>query len=222
MHSGPILVGSGKNRKKYFLDSNGVVMKNIWFRTENGNYYLDPYDGHAITDGIYTVDGKKYYFDGKGIAQKGYVKVDGKNYFFDQSNANMLNDGWITAKDGKTKYYADSNGELYTGYRKIGNRNYYFSVKDCHMMRNGVVTGPNNKLYYVAEDGHVLKNGVVQGKNGKQYFAAVDGHLMRGGWARGMHVKSRIGYSWYYYLDKSGVIREKIQLQTTSWPNYKP
>ena len=62
-----------------------------------------------------------------------------------------------------------------------------------------------------------MKGGVVTGPGGKQYYvSANDGHAMKGGWARGQAIKTRPGYSYYYYLDQTGRMRVTRQLPTST------
>ncbi len=144
---------------------------------------------------VQDYDGKMYYCAEDGHIMKGGIKEVRKGcfYYLDKTDGHVLKGGWISGS-GTKRFYAGKDGMLYTGFQTIGKQSFYFSVQDAHMMRSGVVTGLNDQKYYVAKDGHALKNG----------------------WARGQAVKAKPGYSNYYYLDETGVVRKTQQLPTNT------
>lgn len=145
---------------------------------------------------VQDYDGKMYYCAADGHIMMGCViKYYSGLYYLAAADGHVLKNGWVTGAGGK-KYFADKEGRLYTGFQTIGKQSFYFSMQDAHMMRSGIVNGSGGQRYYVHKDGHVMKNG----------------------WARGEALKSRTGYSNFYYLDSTGVVRATQQLPTSTKP----
>ena len=65
-------------------------------------------DGTAYTGWLTDTDGKRYYFDKKGIMQRGWLKLKGKKYYLDEDG--IMQTGTVTV-DGK-KYKLASDGSL--------------------------------------------------------------------------------------------------------------
>ena len=134
------------------------------WKTEDGNtyYYVE---GQPVT-GLKQIDGKKYYFDAKGVMVTGFLKKSGKIYYFDAdgvmatgwtkfddqwryfSAKGVMTVGWVT-KGGKT-YYFNTNGIMQTGWKKIGTSFYFFTSKG--LMHTGWLKYKGSK-YYLKEDG---------------------------------------------------------------------
>ncbi len=110
----------------YYVDSNGVMVKNTWVKVVNEdqdededpaeyNYYYMQSNGKAYkapeSENVRfrTIDGKKYAFDDDGKMLYGWVSLDGER----QTDE----DGW--AEDGL--YYLGSweDGAMKTGWQKI-------------------------------------------------------------------------------------------------------
>ncbi|MGG2024969.1 S8 family serine peptidase [Gottfriedia sp. S16(2024)] len=165
-----------------------------------------------IKTGWVVENGKKYYYNSKGVKVTGWATISGKNYYFDKSG--VMKTGWLTVS-GK-KYYLNSDGSRFSnGWKSISGKYYYFD-------KNGVVkTGwltVSGKKYYLNNDGSRVSNGwkSISGKNyyfdkngvvktgwltvsGKKYYLNSDGSRFSNGW------KSISGK--YYYFDKNGVVK---------------
>lgn len=115
--------------KSYCAKEDGTLYVNEWRDEEYDNYryyYLE--DGVRAEDGIYTIDGKQYYFDSCGRCKpSSAVTVDGKNYIADKTGAltEAGDDGWIEV-DGE-RYYAKDGQFLKACIEKIGDDYYYFT-----------------------------------------------------------------------------------------------
>ncbi len=187
-----------KDGKTYCVDEDGEFLTGK--QTVDGtDYYFSEKDGHKMTSGVVNAGGGTLYYlsakDGH-IMKGGWINAgDGKHYYA-QADGTLKCGAKFTAADGRD-YYTNSKGVRQSGVQSAGGKQYYFSVKDGHMMKGGLVTGPGGKQYYVS---------------------AKDGHIMKGGWARGQAVTGKPGYSWYYDLDKTGVVIRTVQHPTNSWP----
>lgn len=161
----------------YFNTSNARMVTNS-FKSWNGNtYYLQAYNGRAITSRqlwlsskiVYYFDWRgrmvknrligNYYYgsDGKGTwalrAASGLTTVSGKRYFFDE-DGRAVTDQWYTYNGAR--YYLGSDGAAYTGMRKIGDLRYIFGsdgvlVSSARTVYNGVAYRLD------PEDGHILE-----------------------------------------------------------------
>lgn len=77
------------------------------------------YEGGRKVKGIKTINGKKYYFDSKGVQHTGWQKYEDQYYFFKTANAgkgfmtvsDKINDITL-ASDGKAKLTEESRAKL--------------------------------------------------------------------------------------------------------------
>lgn len=114
--------------KYYYFQSTGKMAKSTWV----GKYYVDASGARTNktkTVGWSTVNGIKYYFDGKGNMVTGLVTISGQ------------------------KYYFDSDGRMMTGLREIGSKKYYF-YPDGHMAVS-ITLDVGTKQYTINEYGVV-------------------------------------------------------------------
>lgn len=104
----------------YIADVNGVLTKKTASGWISGTYYIE--NGKMCT-GWKQIGGKWYYFDSDGEAVKYRVTtIDDKRYFFNGDG--VMQTGWI--EKNNTRMYAQSNGVLATGWAKINGDWYYF------------------------------------------------------------------------------------------------
>ena len=78
----------------------------VW--TADGSNWLFMVDGTTYTGWLTDTDGKRYYFDKKGIMQRGWMKLKGKKYYLDEDG--IMQTGTVTV-DGQ-KYKLASDGSL--------------------------------------------------------------------------------------------------------------
>lgn len=141
--------------KKYFYDSNGEIVKNV-FKTINGKKYYFGSDGAAVTGQKKTISGKVYYFNSAGACYTGWKTISGKIWYFTESGSSMgaRVTGWKTI--GTKRYYLYKTGGRAVGWTKISGKTYYFSEK-------GVLkVGKTNKVSAKA----TKLNGLIINKKG--------------------------------------------------------
>ena len=108
--------------KRGLAESNGVIVekKNTWYKCEDqwGNvaWYYFGADGSLYTDGTYTVDGKKYYFEYGGEMASGPYQVydyDAEEWVWKVTNSDSTvieaKNTWVYYDGGETRSY-------YTGW----------------------------------------------------------------------------------------------------------
>jgi len=160
LRTGKLASGRTKIGRKYyyFKKTSHVMLANVWKRANGGycrfgangaqlfgiatvkgnTYYFDPDDYGIRATGQETVDGKKYYFDERGRAQKGFVKIGGKTYFYNSQGVMVT--GWVV--EGNKKYYFNKNtGVMTTGKVKIDGKTYDFGTKGYVTASAAEVTG---------------------------------------------------------------------------------
>lgn len=119
-------------------------------RNQNGwddkktSYFVN---GVKVT-GIYSIEGKLYYFDETGSLYKKFGKQDikGKTYYFDEDYS--LKTGAVQVKN-KVYYFLTETGELYEGeegVRQVEGKYYCFTEEGA--VQSGWYRDDKNKRYY--------------------------------------------------------------------------
>lgn len=132
-------------------DSGAIQETNDWVKYDGTWYFWR--DGDILKNGIYDIEGKKYYFNYDGEMQVGRIEIYDSNtsYLTDSSGALINTPGWNTYKNnwyymnadgsvrkdefikyGKDLYYVDSEGKVVTG-------DFYFNGKSYHTDSDGVI-----------------------------------------------------------------------------------
>lgn len=124
--------------KYYYLNPKTGVMKTGWFKVNGNKYYGTPSGSSmgARYKGFNTINGKRYYFNNKGVLQKGWVTVSGKKYYL--SAKGVVSTGW--KKISGKYYYFESNGQMRTGWLLYKGAYYYLNPK------NGVMVTGKKKI----------------------------------------------------------------------------
>ncbi len=156
-----------------------------------------------------TIKKYTYYFNSKGILQKGFQKIKKKLYYF-ESHGRLVT-GWFTTPDGK-KYYANKNGVVATK-KWVGK--YYLQADGSMAVNtwvNGKWVGPDGKFTGVYNNGWVKKGSKtyyydlnlqpVKGwliLSGKKYYLNPSTGVLMKGWIT-------VGGRKYYAHSSTGAI----------------
>lgn len=117
------------DNKLYYCDKKGV--RKTGLITVNGKrYYFDKKKNGAASTGWVTVNKKTYYMSGassrKYQAVVGWMQKGGKYYYFNTKG--IMQKGWL--QQGTRKYYLDpSTGVMLTGKQTISGKTYDFGTK---------------------------------------------------------------------------------------------
>ena len=175
--------GDGDATNSQWEDISGT---GTWHKsTASGRWWYGADEDNYASDGIYTIDGKQYGFNGKGQMVTGWrndIGEDGAWKYFEPSNGQMVRSEWRKSKDG-TWYYLDHNGDMATDMAvkaKDGNGYYYvdndgkwdgttLTTEDVNRLKHkiGYKNGTKNATpgyHPVFEDGSeiiTLKDGTV-------------------------------------------------------------
>ena len=136
----PAVYGSDENETPIIP----AAEKKVGLVIEDGVPYVYGEDGELIRNATPVVNGKKYYVNGEGIAQSGWLKltnwqmyfdpdtyeaaigithVDGKAYLFDENGVEILMSR-TEVINGK-KYWFQPDGTLMSGWCDLGDWNMY-------------------------------------------------------------------------------------------------
>ena len=168
-----------------------VITGDVW--------YVYGEDGELIRNATPVIDGKKYYVNGEGIAQSGWLRlagwqmyfdpetyeasvgiteINGKTYLFDENGVEILKSR-TEVINGK-KYWFQPDGSLLSGWCRLGDWQMYFDP-ETYEGACGIVSIEGNR-YAFDENGVLLKNATPL-INGKKYYVNQEGRL-RSGWLR--------------------------------------
>ena len=213
----------------YYFDNKGVMQKGI---TEiNGSRYLlgitsgklyknglatitsGETAGTYLTDGngkvktgFQNYQGDTYYFDNKGVMQKGITEVDGSRYLLGITSGKLYKNGLATITSGETAgtYITDENGKVKTGFQSIGSDTYYFNEKG--VMQKGITEVEGSRYLLGITSGKLYKNGlatITSGETAGTYITDENGKVQTG-W---------IDYNGEkYYADESGKLLNGVQI----------
>ena len=184
----------------YYAKSGGKLARNEWYEADGEliSYYGN--DGKAYADGIYTIDGEKYYFYSNGeVASSGVQKIDGQPYVIKNYKLYLLNyNGWTTVDENKfytiegepvrqkviridgALYGFDWYGNMIDGYTfrfyiydDDGNcigENYYTARSGGQLYENEWRIIDDYEAYYYGENGVQYRDGLYQIENNLYYF----------------------------------------------------
>ncbi|MFR2713964.1 MAG: phage tail tape measure protein [Pilosibacter sp.] len=141
--------GDGDATNSQWEDISGT---GTWHKsTASGRWWYGADENNYASDGIYTIDGKQYGFNGKGQMVTGWRNDIGDDnvwrYF--GSDGSMARSAWKKSKDG-TWYYLDHNGDMATDMAvkaKDGN-GYYYVDNDGKWDGTTLTTEDVNRLKY--------------------------------------------------------------------------
>ena len=212
----------------------GVLVKGWYTNSSKTTYYFgDNY--FAYGTGLYTIEGKQYYFQYERLVKSRNFVYDGKVYIADangvvtltdtagQTKWVQLNGAWYYLKDGValtntleeidgSYYYFNDEGLMLSCQTfEYDNHKYYADSNGVvAMKKNTWVQTDNGQTIYYKEDGGLAYDTTFTIDN-KLYKFSYDGYLERGT----VSVYDRDGTK-YYLTDESGVIN-----QTAGWKEYR-
>ena len=212
----------------------GVLVKGWYTNSSKTTYYFgDNY--FAYGTGLYTIEGKQYYFQYESLVKSRNFVYDGKVYIADsngvvtlmdttgQTKWVQLNGSWYYLKDGValtntleeidgSYYYFNNEGLMLSCQTfEYDNHKYYADSNGVvAMKKNTWVQTDNGQTIYYKEDGGLVYDTTFTIDN-KLYKFSYDGYLERGT----VSVYDRDGTK-YYLTDESGVIN-----QTEGWKEYR-
>ena len=186
---------------QYFF-AGGSQAKDQFLIGADGNLrYFDQGSGNMVTNRFaVNRNGDWFYFNGDGIALKGWQTIAGKTYFFDETgkqlkdtfipNGNTIS--YLNGTDG-TKvvnelihshdhwYLADNNGNLVSGFKTFNGKSYYFD-KITHVMTTNarVQDSNNNTVYYYNANGEQVSNTWVENDDSTWSYFGNDGGMLTG------------------------------------------
>ena len=212
----------------------GVLVKGWYTDSSKTTYYFgDNY--FAYGTGLFTIEGKQYYFQYERLVKSRNFVSDGKVYIADANGVVTLTD-----TTGQTKwvelngawYYLKDGVALTNTLEEIDGSYYYFN--DEGVMVSSQIFEYDNHKYYADSNGVVAmkKNTWAQTDNGETIYYKEDGGLVydttftidnklykfsyQGYLERGtVSVYDRDGTK-YYLTDESGVIN-----QAAGWKEYR-
>lgn len=142
--------GDGDATNSQWEDISGT---GTWHKsTASGRWWYGADEDNYASNGIYTIDGKQYGFNGKGQMVTGWrndIGDDGTWKYFEPSNGQMVRSAWRKSKDGAW-YYLDHNGDMATDMAvkaKDGN-GYYYVDNDGKWDGTTLTTEDVNRLKY--------------------------------------------------------------------------
>ena len=166
----------------YWLDANGMPLKNIWkFVTDEDGSKLAGYfgpDGKMLTEGMPTglqnIEGANYWIGEDGQPETNVWKEsDGKYYYFDGNGVQAQGKTGLQKIDGSNYWMNEDGSYAKSKWIVDGKKFYYFGADGKQATKTGLQT-VNGKKYYVNKDGTVKKNTSVIVK-GVRYFFGKDG-----------------------------------------------
>ncbi|MFH7309036.1 glycoside hydrolase family 70 protein [Weissella paramesenteroides] len=186
---------------QYFF-TGGSQAKDRFLIGADGNLrYFDQGSGNMVTNRFaVNQNGDWFYFNGDGIALKGWQTIAGKTYFFDETGK-QLKDAFIPNGDTITYlngtdgnkvvndlihshdhwYLADNNGNLVSGFKTFNGKSYHFDEVTHAMTTNTRVQDSNNNtVYYYNANGEQVSNTWVQNDDSTWSYFGNDGGMLTG------------------------------------------
>ena len=216
----------------------GVLLKG-WHTDNDDNTYYFGDDYISYSKGVYTIEGKSYYFESYRLVKSSTFVWDGKVYSSDANGVATLTDTagetkwfqvggcWYYLKDGEvlkntleeingSYYYFDLDGILVCSRTFDYNGNRYYANSDGVVVMNKNYWGKtdNGQTFYYDENGSLVYNKAIR-IDGKLYKFSLDGYLEFGT----VFVEDPNGEYYggnYYVTDESGAINE-----TAGWKEYR-
>ena len=164
------------NGERYYLDENGVLQDDGWFKIENTNattgvttqsWYYAQDSGAVLKGGFKDIGEERYYFDNNGYNYRNrWVTYESGDRRYLGEDGALCRDEWFVIKGIDSRdaeyhnwYYAGSDGDVYMdGWYKIDGKSYCFNTSG--VMRTGWFSETDDEeedaetsYYYCGEDG---------------------------------------------------------------------
>ena len=194
-----------------------------WKTTAEGKMYTTSASPGYLT-GLKKIGKHLYYFNEKGIMQKGFHTINGKTYYFLKKNGKAKKNSWLTAGAKKYRYYFNKNSVMVTGHQKIKDKYYFFNEKGI-MQKGWIRTDAGS--YYADE-----KTGVLAVSTWiNDYYFGKDGKMAVNTWIEGKWVgadgkytgvKNNVGWvkdggKTYYYDTRSNLVKGWLNLKGNTY-----
>ena len=161
----------------------GVLVKGWYTNSFKTTYYFGD-DYFSYNNGLYTIDGKTYYFQYNYLVESTTFVNDGKVYSSDSNGVVTLIDTtgqskWI--QSGNYWYYVKDGVALMNTLEEIDGSYYYFD-SEGKMVSSQIFYYSDNAKLYANDDGVVTMNKNAWGKtdDGKIIYYMEDGTLAYG------------------------------------------
>lgn len=186
---------------QYFF-TGGSQAKDQFLVGADGNLrYFDQGSGNMVTNRFaVNQNGYWFYFNGDGIALKGWQTIAGKTYFFDETGKQLKDTfipngttiSYLNGTDGNKVvddlihshdhwYLADDNGNLVSGFKTFTGKSYYFDEVTHVMTTNTRVQDSNNNtVYYYNANGEQVSNTWVENDDSTWSYFGNDGGMLTG------------------------------------------
>ena len=154
---------------RYYYGKDGKRATGWTDLTEKESQYTD--NGWTETDVVH-----RYYFDEKGVMQKGFQTIDGALYYLGD-NGRMTVSAWIrkAKEDPAPSYYFGEDGKAVSGWMTIDGKECYFDAE--HVRQLGLVTA-DGKTYYLTDMGRAKAQWMWN--DNKLYYFDGDGVMATG------------------------------------------
>lgn len=187
----------------YYIKKTGKPAPKGWINHSNGTKRYS-YGKGKLAVGYKKIGKYYYYFNAKGIMQKGFQTIDGAPHYF-KKNGRAASKGWINHSNG-TKRYSFGGGGIAIGYTKIGKYYYFFDNKG--IMLKGYLT-VDGKPYYFYQNGRGCSKKWLTYEDGNKKYCLGGGKLATG--------TVRIDGKECFF-DETGLYRPNCFIETTPGP----
>ena len=219
---------------KVHAGEDGVLLKGWYSESSYKTYYFGD-DYIAYGTGLYTIEGKHYYFQYENLVTASTFTYEGKLYSSDAKGIVTLIDttGQTKWVQSDNRWYYAKNGVLLANTLEEIDGSYYYFNELCQMV-SSTTFNYNHKMYYADSSGVVAmkKNTWAQADDGQTLYYKENGSLVynttftidnklykfsySGYLERGIISVYDQGSTKYYLTDESGAI-----YQTAGWKEYR-
>ena len=192
---------------EYVFDEEGHMLYG-WQERYGQKRYYDKETGRAYNDGLYEIDGKKYYFESYMI-QNASRFVDGYLYYFGndgsaEKQTEVKNDGWVQMPNGW--YYVQNYNILKSEWLTLGENKYYFGF-DGVMYADRVESIYDNQsgeyiYYWFGVNGNLQKGWYVNKHSNQKMYFGEDGCAVKG--------YQKIAGEYYFFNEYGGYLEQNV------------